>query len=55
MHNFITDFDVLLAIFGVLVLLMLLFGVWLLMRDRNDINDIDEHEMLWRILDKGDK
>lgn len=54
MHNFISEFDVWLAVVGGLVLLVCLFGVWYLFKDK-DFDEIDTHEeILCRILDKGD-
>ena len=55
MHNFITDFDMWLAMVGSLILVGCLFAICWLFRG-GGTDEIDPHkEMLWRILDKGDK
>jgi len=59
MHNFITDFDILMGIIGGLVAVACLFAVWFLLRDSDDYLNSnmkeDGHALWWRMLDKGDK
>jgi len=55
MHSFISKFDMWLVLAGSIFLVICLFGIRYLFK-ADGIDEIDPHEeMLWRILDKGEK